>query len=112
MTSELVSQTSDMGQVPAGPEGDFLRRALVRLLHQAMEAEASAQMGAGLHKRSEDRARWRNGFRPRAREIGVGPMMLEIPSFGRGPNSRASSRRAKARSGRCWRSCRRRTCTA
>lgn len=36
MTSEMLPQTSDMAQVLAGPEGDFLRRALEQMLRQIM----------------------------------------------------------------------------
>jgi transposase-like protein len=84
MTSEMVPQTSDMGQVLAGPEGDFLRRALEHLLRQVMEAEVTAQVGAALHERSDDRMTWRNGYRPRTWETRVGPMLLEIPKLRQG----------------------------
>lgn len=84
MTSEMVPQTSDMAQVLAGPEGDFLRRALEQLLRQVMEAEVTAQVGAALHERSDDRTTWRNGYRPRPWETRVGPMLLEIPKLRQG----------------------------
>jgi len=84
MTSEMVPQTRDIAQLLAGPEGDFLRKGLERLLHQVMEAEVSAQVGAALHERSEERTTWRNGYRPRTWETRVGPMLLEIPKLRQG----------------------------
>ena len=84
MTSEMVPQTRDIAQILAGPEGDFLRKGLERLLHQVMEAEVSAQVGAALHERSEERTTWRNGYRPRTWETRVGPMLLEIPKLRQG----------------------------
>jgi len=84
MTSEMVPHATDMAQVLAGPEGDFLRRAVEQVLHQLMEAEVSAQVGAALHERSEERTTWRNGYRPRLWETRVGSMMLDIPKLRQG----------------------------
>lgn len=84
MTSEMVPHETDMTQVLRGPDGDFLRHALERLLHQVMEMEVSARVGAGLQERSADRSTWRNGYRSRAWETRLGPMMLEIPRLRQG----------------------------
>lgn len=84
MTTEMVPQGNDIAQVLAGPEGDFLRRALEGFVRQLMEAEVAARVGAGLHERSEDRTTWRNGYRPRGWETRVGPLMLQIPRLREG----------------------------
>jgi len=73
VTTEMVPQGNDIAQVLAGPEGDFLRRAMEGLVRQLMEAEVAARVGAGLHERSEGRTTWRNGYRPRGWETRVGP---------------------------------------
>jgi putative transposase len=84
MTNEMLPQTSDMAQVLAGPEGDFLRRALEQMLHQIMEAEVAAQVGASLHERSDERTTWRNGYRPRTWDTRAGSILLDIPKLRQG----------------------------
>mgnify|MGYP002713217611 CR=1 FL=1 len=84
MTNEMLPQSTDMAQVLAGPEGDFLRRALEQMLHQVMEAEVASQVGASLHERSDERTTWRNGYRARPWETRVGPIMLDIPKLRQG----------------------------
>lgn len=84
MTKEIVPQTSDIAQVLAGPEGDFLRRALETMLRQIMEAEVAHQVGASLHERSEDRTTWRNGYRARPWETRAGSILLDIPKLRQG----------------------------
>ena len=56
---------------PYGGEGrvfghaDVVREALVWFCRPLMEGEVAELIGAGLGERSEDRATWRNGYRPR-----------------------------------------------
>lgn len=46
-------------------EVDFLRETLEWLLHQLMDAEVIAQIGAERYERTPDRTNARNGYRPR-----------------------------------------------
>jgi transposase-like protein len=49
-----------------GPDGaDLVRDSLRWLVQQLMEAEVTHLVGAGHGERTEDRATWRNGYRPR-----------------------------------------------
>jgi len=84
VTNEIVPHEGDIAQVLKGPEGDFLRRAVGELLHRLMEAEVSRQAGAGRYERSEERAAYRNGYRPRVWETRVGSVELSIPRLRQG----------------------------
>ena len=71
------------GEEPAELEGedDFLRRALRWLVQQVMEAEVSAQIGAGRYERSEERITQRNGTRTRPWDTRLGTVALQIPKL-------------------------------
>ena len=71
------------GEEPAELEGedDFLRRALRWLVQQVMEAEVSAQIGAGRYERSEERITQRNGTRTRPWDTRLGTVELQIPKL-------------------------------
>ncbi|MHC4932453.1 MAG: IS256 family transposase [Planctomycetota bacterium] len=84
MTKEIVPHQADIAQVLQGPEGDFLRSAVERLLRQLMEEEVARRAGAERYERSEERSTYRNGYRPRLWETRVGPVMLEIPRLREG----------------------------
>ena len=49
-----------------------------------MEAEVSAQIGAGHGERSESRTTWRNGYRPRRWDTRAGTIGLQIPKLRQG----------------------------
>ena len=49
-----------------------------------MEAEVSAQIGAGPHERSEDRSGYRNGYRPRRWDTRLGSLTLQVPKIREG----------------------------
>ena len=83
-----------------GGDVDFLREG-VRVLAQAlMEVEVSGQIGATHGQRTPDRVAWRNGYRPREWDTGVGTVELAVPSCGRGATSRRCWSRAGGPSGR------------
>jgi len=60
-------------------DGDGLRELGQLVLQRLMEAEADARCGAGLHKRSPERANHRNGYRERVLETRPGRLYLKIP---------------------------------
>lgn len=63
---------------------DVLREG-VRVLAQAiMDAEVSAQIGAGLHERSLERVAHRNGYRTRTWDTRVGTIELRVPKIAPG----------------------------
>jgi putative transposase len=59
---------------------DFVREAVAIVARELMEAEVSAEIGAGLGEVApETRLTHRNGYRPRAWETRVGEIELLIP---------------------------------
>ena len=63
----------------ASGDFDFLREAMTVLAQALMEAEVTAQVGAGYGERSEDRTTRRNGYRARRWDRRVGSIDLQIP---------------------------------
>jgi putative transposase len=63
---------------------DLVRDSLRWLVQQLMEAEVSEQIGAAHGERREDRATWRNGYRPRRWDTRAGELELRIPKLRRG----------------------------
>jgi len=72
-TQELVRRTL------LDEHGDFLREAVAMVAAQLMEAEVTAQIGAGRGEVSAQRVTHRNGYRPRGWETRVGEIELQIP---------------------------------
>ncbi len=62
-------------------ETDFLREAVRHVVHELMDAEVSAQIGAGRYERTEERTAQRNGVRHRPWETRVGTIDLAIPKL-------------------------------
>ena len=97
-TAEVVAKTL------ITEHADFLRDAVALVARELMEAEISAEIGAGRGEVSAERSTHRNGYRPRAWETRVGELELLVPrkrsgdayfpSFSRraDPPSRRSSR--------------------
>jgi transposase-like protein len=67
-----------------GGEDDWLRGAVRQLVHELMEAEVSAQIGAGRYERSDERSTQRNGYRARQWDTRVGTLELAIPKLRQG----------------------------
>jgi transposase-like protein len=72
-THELVRRTL------LDEHGDFLRDAVAMVAAQLMDAEITAQIGAGHGEVCADRVTHRNGYRPRGWETRVGEIELQIP---------------------------------
>ena len=69
-----------VAQVRDGRLEDFVREAVAIVARELMEAEISAEVGAGLGEVApETRLTHRNGYRPRAWETRVGEIELLIP---------------------------------
>src|SRR5215217_8008664 len=63
---------------------DLVRESLRWLVQQLMEAEVSELIGAAHGERTEDRATWRNGYRPRRWDTRAGELELRIPKLPQG----------------------------
>jgi putative transposase len=63
---------------------DWLRGAVRHLVHELMESEVSAQIGAGRYERSDERSTQRNGYRSRPWDTRVGTLELAIPKLRQG----------------------------
>jgi transposase-like protein len=66
------------------PEGDVLMEGMRWLLQELMEAEVSAQIGAGRYERSSERTTQRNGYRSRPWDTRLGTLELAIPKLRQG----------------------------
>jgi putative transposase len=63
------------------PEGDFLREAVHRFVHELMDAEVTALVGAEPYERTDERTSRRNGHRARRWDTRVGTLELAIPKL-------------------------------
>lgn len=72
-TPEVVAKTI------CDEHADFLREAVRVVAHELMEAEITAEIGAGRGEVSPDRQTHRNGYRPRLWETRVGEIELMVP---------------------------------
>jgi putative transposase len=68
-----------VANVLAGEHGDFVREAVAIVARELMEAEVSAEIGAGRGEVSVERLTHRNGYRQRGWETRVGEIELAIP---------------------------------
>ena len=66
------------------PGGDVLVEGLRWLLQELMDAEVSAQIGAGRYERSSERTTQRNGYRTRPWDTRLGTLELAIPKLRQG----------------------------
>jgi transposase-like protein len=58
---------------------DGLAKLVEAVLNQVLEAQVTEALGAARHERTEDRAGYRNGVRPRRLYTRVGPVTLLVP---------------------------------
>ena len=63
---------------------DFLQEGVRWLVQELMEAEVSAQIGAGRYERTDERTTQRNGYRTRPWDTRVGTLELAIPKLRQG----------------------------
>jgi len=66
------------------PAEDPLREIVRWTIQELMEAEVSAQVGAGRYERSPERVTQRNGYRVRPWDTRVGTLELQIPKLRQG----------------------------
>ena len=66
------------------PGGDVLVEGLRWLLQELMDAEVSAQIGAGRYERTSERTTQRNGYRARPWDTRLGTLELAIPKLRQG----------------------------
>lgn len=62
-------------------DSNGLAQLLEPILNQVLQAQASEQLNAERYERSQDRAAYRNGNRPRTLYTRVGPLTLQVPQF-------------------------------
>jgi putative transposase len=80
MAEEARMTVADVvANVLAGEHGDFVWEAVAVVARELMEAEVSAEIGAGRGEVSAERLTHRNGYRPRGWETRVGEIELAIP---------------------------------
>src|SRR3954454_24417868 len=60
-------------------DGELMRKMLTAMLQALIDAEATAQIGAGPHERKASRTTQRNGTRDKTVTTGVGDVMVRIP---------------------------------
>ncbi len=84
MVKESVDLLELLRKQADGADLDFLREAVAVLAQAVMDAEVSAQIGAGHGERSETRLTRRNGYRPRRWDTRVGTIELGIPKLREG----------------------------
>jgi putative transposase len=63
------------------PDGDVLAQGVRWLLHELMEAEVGAQIGADRYERTSERTTQRNGYRTRPWDTRLGTLELAIPKL-------------------------------
>src|SRR5919204_419963 len=63
------------------PAVDFLKEGVRWLVQELMEAEVSAQIGAGRYERTDERTTQRNGYRTRPWDTRVGTIDLAMPKL-------------------------------
>ena len=79
-----MAQLEDM-RLPAGArealvdDPNFLRELVEAALNRFLDAEISEHLQAGPYERSEGRAGYRNGYRPRQLKTRVGTLTLAVP---------------------------------
>ncbi len=64
--------------------GDFLRAVAEAVLRLIMEADVEGLVGAGKHKRADQRTTWRNGYRDRTLDTRLGTLNLKVPKLRQG----------------------------
>jgi transposase-like protein len=79
MTNEMIRENDAIAKLLTGPQGDFLRDALQRLVEGLMEADVKELVGAERYERSDERRGHRNGYREREWHTRLGAMMLSVP---------------------------------
>jgi putative transposase len=89
---------AELSKVLESEHADLLREGVALVLREVMELEVERLAGAERYERSEERASYRNGYRPRRFDTRVGTLELEIPKLRSGPSYLPSFLEARTRS--------------
>jgi putative transposase len=89
---------AELSKVLSDEHADLLREGVALVLREVMELEVGRLAGAERYERSEDRAAYRNGYRPRRFDTRVGTLELQIPKLASGPSYLPSFLEARTRS--------------
>ncbi len=77
----IVALREALGKVLECEHADLLREGVALLSRELMEAEVAAVAGAERYERTDERAAYRNGYRPRQLDTRVGSLELRIPKL-------------------------------
>ena len=88
---------AELSKVLSDEHADLLREGVALVLAEVMELEVARLAGAERYERAEDRAAYRNGYRPRRFDTRVGTLELEIPKLRSGPSYLPSFLEARTR---------------
>jgi hypothetical protein len=89
---------AELSKVLSDEHADLLREGVALVLREVMELEVGRLAGAERYERSDERASYRNGYRPRRFDTRVGTIALEIPKLRSGPSYLPSFLEARTRS--------------
>ena len=102
-----MAQVEDM-RLPAGArealvdDPNFLRELVEAALNRFLDVEISEHLQAGPYERSEGRAGYRNGYRPRQLKTRVGTLTLAVPMDREGTSRASCSSVISAARRRLW----------
>ena len=81
MAQQEIDPYALLDALHAGGNVDFIHQSVELVLQALIEAEATEQIGAAPHERSEARQNWRNGHRPRLLATKASDVELQIPKL-------------------------------
>jgi Transposase, Mutator family/Acyl-CoA dehydrogenase, C-terminal domain len=89
---------AELSKVLESEHADLLREGVALILAEVMEMEVARLAGGERYERTDERAAYRNGYRPRRLDTRVGTLELEIPRLRSGPSYLPSFLEARKRS--------------
>jgi transposase-like protein len=89
---------AELDKVLASEHADLLREGVALILAEVMEMEVAHLAGGERYERTDERAAYRNGYRPRRLDTRVGTLELQIPRLRSGPSYLPSFLEARKRS--------------
>lgn len=81
---DIIPNLTDLQQLFAISDENFLREMLTKVLNLMMELEVSAKNQANKYERTSERKSYRNGHRERTLSTGVGELTLQVPKLRKG----------------------------
>src|SRR5438132_8358904 len=82
MAEERRTALVDVLRKAGVEQADFFREGVRVLPQELMELEVAVQLGAERHERTPERSGYRNGYRERPLDTGVGTIELVADRFG------------------------------